>query len=126
MSKLLFIVNAIVAVAFGLFLVIMPETGLAQFNMTARVQEVFMARAFGAVLVSLGALLWFAKDADEAVQKNLSMAALAGTVLVLIVTIIGMIPPSNSVKGLGWLAIVVEVVFGLGYTFVLFLQPRMK
>ena len=121
--KILFVINAIVVAAFGLLLFLAPETGLAQFNMTARAQEVLMARVIGAALVSLGILLWFAKDADEAAQKNLGMAALAGAVLSLIVTIIGM---ATVVKGLGWVAAVVEVVFGFGYAFIMFLQPRMK
>jgi len=124
MSKLLFVISAIVAVAFGLLLVFVPEMGLNQFAMTARVQEIFMARAIGAALAALGAVLWFVKDADEALQKSFSMAALAGSVLGIIVTIIGVV--GGAVKGLGWLAIVVEVVLALGYAFVLFLQPRMK
>lgn len=123
MSKSLFVINAIVAVAFGLVMVFVPEKGLAQFNMTTRVQEIFMARAFGAVMAALGILLWFAKDADEALQRKFSMAALAGTVLGLIVTIIGV---ASLVKGFGWVAIVVEVIFALGYAFVLFIQPRVK
>jgi hypothetical protein len=123
MNKLLFVLNAIVAVVFGLVLVFVPETGLAQFNMTARAQEIFMARAIGAVLVSLGVLLWFAKDADVGIQKNLNIAGLAGSILGLIVTIIGV---ARVVKGLGWLILVVEVAFALGYGFMLFLRPRMK
>jgi len=123
MSKVLFVINAVVAIAFGLLLFIAPVVGLTQFAMTARVQEVFMARAIGAALASLGLLLWFAKDADEAVQKKMSMAALVGTVLALIVTVVGI---TTAVKGLGWVAIVVEVLFALGYAFVLFLQPKMK
>jgi len=123
MSKILFVVNAIVVVAFGLFLVGAPEMGLSQFGMTARVQEVFMTRVIGATLAALGILLWFAKDADEALQRKFCMAALIGTVLGLIVTIMGVF---SMVKGYGWAAIIVEVVFALGYSFVLFLQPRMK
>ena len=101
--KILFVLNAIVVAAFGLLLLIAPETGLTQFDMTARAQEVFMARAIGAVFVSLGVLLWFAKDADEVAQKNLGMAALAGAVLGLIVTIIGV---ATVMKGLGWVVLV--------------------
>jgi hypothetical protein len=82
-----------------------------------------MARVIGAALVSLGVLLWFAKDADEALQKKFGMAALVSSVLGLIVTIIGVV---GVVKGLAWLAIVLEVIFALGYSFVLFMQPRMK
>jgi len=89
MSKFLFVLNSIVAVAFGLLLVFAPEVGLSQFSMTARVQEIFMARAIGAALAALGAVLWFAKDADEALQKMFGYAALVGNVLGIIVTVIG-------------------------------------
>lgn len=123
MSKFLFVVNAIVAVAFGLLLVVAPEVGLGQFAMTARVQEVFMARAIGAALAALGVILWFVKDADADLQKKFSMAALVGCVLGIIVAIIGV---TSVMKGLGWVVIVVEFVFALGYAFVLFLQPKMK
>lgn len=123
MSKLLFVINAVILVAFGLLLLVAPEMGLGQFAMSARVQELFMARVIGAALVSLGVLLWFAKDADEALQKKFGMAALVSSVLGLIVTIIGVV---GVVKGLGWLAIVLEVIFALGYSFVLFMQPRTK
>ena len=123
MSRLLFVINAVVLVAFGLLLLLAPERGLGQFAMSARVQELFMARIIGAALTSFGILLWFAKDADEELQKKFGMAALVGSVLGLIVTIIGV---TSVVKGLGWLAIVLEVVFALGYAFVLFLQPRMQ
>jgi len=71
-------------------------------------------------------LLWFAKDAsDETVQRNMGYAMLAGTVLALFVTILG-VAMDGIIRNFGWLVIVVEVVFGLGYVFVLFLQPRMK
>jgi hypothetical protein len=122
--KILFVINAIVVAAFGLSLFLAPETGLAQFNMTARAQEIFMARVIGVTLASLGILLWFAKDAEGAAQKNLGMAALAGAVLGLIVTVIGL--AGGFIAANGWIAIVVEVVFGLGYAFILFLQPRIK
>lgn len=122
--KFLFVLNAIVNVAFGLLLVIVPERGLGQFAMSARVPEIFYTQGFGATLASLGALLWFAKDTEGALQKKMGMAALAGIVLGLIVTIIGvfkdLIPMNN------WILIVVEVLFALGYGFMIFLKPKMK
>ena len=121
--KIMFFVSAIVAVAFGAFLIFAPEAGLKQFAMTSRAQEIFMARAIGAALASVGILLWFAKDVEGDAQKGLGMGALAGTVLALIVTIIGV---ATMVKGLGWVALVVEVVLGLGFAFMIFLQPKMK
>ena len=126
MSKLLFIVNAVVVLALGLALMFAPGATLGQFGAETRVAELHMARFLGAALATLGVLLWFAKDAtDELVQRNMGYAMLAGSVLALFVTILG-VAASGIIRSLGWLVIVIEVVFALGYVFVLFLQPRMK
>ncbi|MBV6451777.1 MAG: hypothetical protein MHPDNHAH_02524 [Anaerolineales bacterium] len=125
-SKLLFILNAIVVIVLGAALMFVPATALAQFGTETRVPELHMARFLGAALATLGLLLWFAKDAsDPGVQKNMAFAMLGGTVLALIVTIIG-VAFDGIIRNFGWLVIVIEVVFGLGYVFVIFLQPRMK
>ncbi|MCC6300011.1 MAG: DUF4345 family protein [Anaerolineales bacterium] len=125
-SKLLFILNAVVVLALGLALLFVPEATLTQFGTETRVPELHMARFLGAALASLGLLLWFAKDAsDESVQRNMSYAMLGATVLALIATIIG-VAMDGIIRNFGWLVIVIEVAFGLGYVFVAFLQPRMK
>lgn len=122
--KALFVLNAIVAVAAGLVLLFAPTTGLGQFNMDARVPEQYLARVVGAALASLGLLLWFAKDAEGAAQSSLALGALIGVVLGLVVTVIGL--AGGLIRVNGWIPLVVEVVFGLGYAFMLFLKPRMK
>jgi hypothetical protein len=126
MSKLIFILNAVVLVLLGLALLFAPEATLTQFGTETRVAELSMARFLGAAIATLGLLLWFAKDAsDETVQRNMGYAMLAGTVFALFVTVLG-VAADGIIRNFGWLVIVVEVVFGLGYVFVLFLQPRMK
>ena len=126
MTKILFILSAAVALALGLALVFAPGPTLSQFGVETRSAELHMGRFLGAALATLGILLWFAKDAsDETVQRNLGYAMLAGTVLALFVTILG-VAMNGVVRNFGWLVIVIEVAFGLGYVFVLFLQPRMK
>ena len=121
--KIMFFISAIVTVAFGLALLIAPAAMLDQFSMDARVPELYLSRVVGAALTSLGLLLWFAKDAEGA-EKNLGMAALAGSVLGLIVTIMGI--ASGIIRANGWIAAVIEVVLALGFAFMIFLQPRMK
>jgi hypothetical protein len=122
--KLVFIINAVVVVAFGLLLLVVPTTGLAQFGMTTRALEIFLTRVVGAALASVGVLLWFAQNADEDAQRGLGIAALAGAVLGLIVTLIGV--GGGLVKGIGWILIIVEVIFGALYAFLVFLQPKMQ
>jgi len=121
--KIVFFLSAIVVAAFGLALLIVPTTILDQFRMDKVATVVYMARVLGAALASLGFVLWFAKDAVGA-EKNLGMAALAGCVLGIIVTIMGL--ASGVIRTNGWIPLVVEVVLGLGFAFMIFLQPRMK
>lgn len=123
--KLLFIVNAVVVFAFGLLLLAAPTVALAQFKMDARVTEVFITRVVGVALISLGLVLFFAKDVDEPMQKFVGMAALAGAVLALIVTLMGAIG-KGPVRSNGWIPIIVELLFALAYAFVIFLQPRLQ
>ena len=126
MSKILFMLSAVVAAALGLALVFAPEATLGQFGVETRVAELHMARFLGAALASLGVLLWFAKDAsEENIQRNLGYAMLAGMVLALFVTILG-VAVNGVLRSMGWVVILIEVAFALGYVFVLFLQPRMR
>ena len=126
MSKILFMLSAAVAAILGLALVFAPDATLSQFGVETRVAELHMARFLGAAIASLGILLWFAKDAsEENVQRNMGYAMLAGTVLALFVTILG-VAVNGVLRSLGWVVILIEVAFALGYVFVLFLQPRMK
>jgi heme/copper-type cytochrome/quinol oxidase subunit 3 len=124
--RILFILNAFFAVVVGLAMVFVPAMVLDQFGAEGRVPELLLARFIGVVLVTVGLVLWFAKDAaDEKVQKNIGMGLLIGAVLGLIVTILG-IAGSGVIRSNGWIAILVSVLFGLGYGFLLFLKPRVK
>ncbi len=122
--KILFIISAIVLFAFGILLVVAPKVGLEQFRMDARATEVFLTRVVGAALASLGLVLFFARGADDAGQKYLGIAALAGAVLGLIVTLIGI--TGGLIRENGWTAVIVELLFAVGYVFALFVQPRLQ
>lgn len=126
--KFLFVLNALVALAFGLALLFVPATVLGLFGVVERyVSTLLVARFFGAAMIALGSVLWFAKEAvDMAVQKNMGMALLINSILGLVVTIIGMAGNKAVIRSNGWIAIVVYVLFALGYAFMLFLKPKMK
>jgi hypothetical protein len=126
--KFLFVLNALVALAFGLALLFVPATVLGLFGVAERyVSTLLVARFFGSAMIALGSVLWFAKDAaDMAVQKNMGMALLISAILGLVVTIIGMAGNKAVIRSNGWIAVVVYVLFGLGYAFMLFLKPKMK
>ena len=123
--KILFTLNALVVFALGAALLFVPEMALGQFQTQMRVTEVVQARYLGAALLMLGLMLWFIKDvSDERLQKNFSVVGLVGAILAVIVTIIGITKSVLTINS--WIPPVVEVSFGLGYAFMLFLKPKMK
>ena len=123
--KVLFVLNALVMVILGAGLMFVPEMVLEQFQTQLRVTEVVQARYLGAALLTLGLVFWFVKAiSDLSLQKNLGAVGLIGSILAVVVTIIGITKGVLSINN--WIPIVVEVVFGLGYAFMLFLKPKMK
>ena len=123
--KVLFVLNALVVVVLGAGLIFVPEMVLGYFQTQLRVPEVVQARYLGAALLTLGLMFWFAKDAsDSTLQRNFSAVGLIGSILAVVVTIIGITKGVLSINS--WIPVVVETVFGLGYAFILFLKPRMK
>jgi len=123
--KILFLLNALVVFALGAALLFVPEMALGQFQTQSRVPEVVQARYLGVALLTLGLMLWFIKDvSDERLQKNFSVVGLVGAILAVIVTIIGITKDVLSINS--WIPVVVEVVFALGYAFMLFLKPKMR
>jgi len=124
--KILFVVNAIIALAVGLVFLFVPEIGLDYFKTEGRAPEVFIVRFFGMASLTLGLLLWFVKDVgDEVFQRRVGIAlfigALAGTVL----SVFGL-PPRGIIRANSWIPLAVFGVGVLFYGFMVFLKPRMK
>jgi len=124
--KFLFFLNALVCVVLGAALLIVPEMTLSQFHSQQRANtEVPYARFLGSTFLTLGLISWFVKDtSDSILQRNVGAVGLFGSVLAVVVTIIGI--SKRLINANGWIPIVVEAIFGLGYAFMLFVKPKMK
>lgn len=119
----MFIVNALVAILFGLGFLFFPARVLGLFRTEAFVSTLLLSRFFGTAMLTLGLVLWFVKDvADESVQKGIGIALLVGAVTGLLVTALGTFASNAVIRANGWLAIVVYVLFGLGYGYLLFMN----
>ena len=125
--KFLFVLNAIVAAILGLAFLLKPDAALPFLGITETyAATMWAARFFGSAMLALGLVLWFAKDADEGVQKGMSWALLVSVVVGLIVTIAASASGTRVIRQNAWMPIVVYVLFGLGYAFMLFMRPKMK
>lgn len=125
--KIMFTLNAIVALVLGVVFLFAPVMMLELFGTETYVSSVLLARFFGSAMIALGLLVWFTKDVENAgIQKNMGMVLLVSAILGLIVNVIGISPASGVIRKYGWLSIIVYILFILGYVFLLFIKPKMK
>lgn len=125
--KQMFILNAIVAILFGAAFLVVPETSLAQFRTETYAATVLAMRFYGTALLTIGFMLWFAKDiADEGGQKGMGMVLLASAVLGFIVTVMGTAGSKAVIRANGWIVMVIYILLALGYAYLLFMKPKTK
>ena len=121
--KTMFIVNAVVAVLLGLGFLFVPTRVLNLFGTETFVATVMVSRFFGTAMLALGLVLWFAKDVTDAgVQRGMGIALLVGAVAGLIVTLIGTFASNAVIRSNGWIAMLIYILFGLGYVYLVFLK----
>jgi hypothetical protein len=122
--KIMFVLTAIVSLAFGIGYLVVPAMVLGFFGTEKTVPVQIVARFFGSALFALGLVLWFAKDiADAKIQQNLGYGLLVSNVIGLVLAIYG---ATSVIRNNSWIPMLVYVLLGLGYAFLLFLRPRMK
>ena len=122
---LMFILNAIVLAMFGALFLILPELALTQFGTETYVSTLFIARFFGGAMLMAGVLLWLAKDIqDVGTQKSMAITFLAASVVGFILSLIGVASATAVIRANGWVLLVIHVLFGLSYAYLLFLRPQ--
>jgi uncharacterized membrane protein YfcA len=121
--RILFLINALVAVLLGLGFLTVPAMVLGQFGVDEYAATRLVSQFFGTAMVATGLLLWFAKDVNEAsLQKGMGIALLVGAIAGLAISLIGI--STGILRSNGWMAILVYVVFGLAYSYLLFQKPK--
>ena len=125
--KVLFVLNALVALIIGLGCLAVPALVLDQFGTEKYESTVLVTRMFGMAAFTIGLLLWFSRSiSDFNIQKQMGWSMFITSIIGLVVTVIGVSPASGVIRLNSWIPPVLFVLAGLGYGFMLFLKPRMK
>src|SRR5215211_7627700 len=75
--RIMFLINALIAVLLGLAFLVMPSRVLGQLGVDGYAATKLISQFFGTAMLGLGLLLWFAKDVtDTNLQKGMGMALL--------------------------------------------------
>jgi len=121
--KSLLIINAIVAIVFGVVFVIIPAQVLSLYgDEMAGIQLNYMGQLFGAALIGIGLLTWTARDAaDSDARKAIIFALFVGDGIGFVVALINQI--NNVVNVLGWSTVVIYLLLALGFGYFQFSKP---
>lgn len=121
--KTLLIIKAIVCLCLGIPILFVPDFVYSIFGATLAAGGVFAAREYGASMLGILMLTWFARDSEESKARWAIVLALfvydaIGAVISLIAVLSGTLNP------LGWLVVALYLFLALGFGY--FLIPKKK
>lgn len=116
------LVNAIVALVYGIALVLLPATVLSIYGVTPGPAVNLASQLFGVELLHVGLLCWLVRNVSESVvQRAFIIASLIAQVVGVIVSVMGTL--SGVFNAVGWSAVAIFLLLALGYAYLQFMKP---
>jgi hypothetical protein len=120
--KGMMLLSAVVAGVFGLGLVVVPGTVLATYGVTAGAAILYMGQVYGAALIGIAVLSWFAKDAAASEARTAIVRGLfVFNGVALVVSIVAQL--DHVMNAVGWSAVAIYALFTLGWAYFLRAKP---
>jgi hypothetical protein len=106
-------VTAVVAAIYGIVGVLAPSFLLANYGVSTEAAVILMTRFFAATLIGWAVVIWLLSDCTDWVALRAALAAhVVGDAVGLLVAIFGTV--AGTMNAMGWSAVLIYVVFGLG------------
>ena len=119
--KSLMIINAIVAIVFGVMFVIVPVKAYSFYDITANEQLILMGRLFGAALIGFATLTWMARNAtDSDARRAIVLSLFIADSIGFVGALIGQI--NNVANALGWSTVAIYLLLALGFGYFQFFK----
>jgi hypothetical protein len=109
--KTFFTILAVLALIHGIGFVLAPEQVMASYGLASSASSVLLGRLFGGALLSLGLILWFARDTSAEAARGLMIAIAIGDFIGLVVVV--MATMAGTMNSMGWIAALIYL-FGAG------------
>src|SRR5271156_2245157 len=123
--KTFFAIIAVLALVHGVGFVLVPEQVAARYGMATSASTVLMARLFGAALLGLGLIFWFARAGSSEFVRSVLIATIVGNTVGLIVVIMGTI--AGTLNSMGWVAALIYLFGAAGSAyFVMGRSPQLS
>ena len=116
-------VAAVIGAVFGVGFVVASGPVLAIYGITLDKAGTLVAQLFGALLIGLATLNWFARNVTEPeARQAVVLGNLVGDVVGFVVILIGQL--SGIANAVGWSNVAIYLLLALGFAYVQFMQPR--
>lgn len=119
----LLIINAIIAAAFGIVILLVPVQFGSMYGFTATPELTFIARLLGVYLFAAAVLSWLIRNAPASdARKFILYSFLSMDVLGFVIALIYQL--NGVVNVTGWSTVVIYLLLGLGFGYFLFTKPK--
>lgn len=117
----LFIVNAVLALVFGAWLVLAPASLVSLYGGTLSEAGILVARLCGAAFLGICVLTWSARNAtDSDVRRAIVLAYFIANAIGFVVALLGQL--AGVPNALGWSIVAIYLLLALGYGYFQFLK----
>lgn len=121
--NIIMIINAVVALIYGIAFVLVPVQVLSMYGVAGDAPVAFMSQLFGATLIGFAVLSWSARnavdsDARRAIVLALFIAFAVGFMVALMGALEGFMNP------LSWLTVVIYLFFASCFGYFQFVPPK--
>jgi len=115
------IISALVALVYALGLILMPAFMATTYGLGTSASEQLLSRLFGVELLALGLIQWLAKDLPAASVRPIITGSLVANAVGVIVALMGTL--GGVMNSLGWSAVAIYLLLGLGFAYFQFMAP---
>jgi len=121
--KHLLIINAVIALAYGLGELLVPATMLSLYGIAYSPGASLLAQNFGGALIAIGLVAWFARNVTDAqAQLAIILAFFISEGIGVVVLLLGTV--SGVMSAVGWSGVGIQLLLALGYAYFLFRRPH--
>ncbi len=114
-------VVAVIGLIYALGLLLAPEFIDATYGAGTSASEILTDRFFGTELLTLGLITWMAKDLTGASVRPIITGSLIGSAVGFVVSLMGTL--TGVMNATGWSAVVLYLLFALGFAYFQFMAP---
>ena len=120
--KILFIINAIVAIVFGVAFVLIPAKVYSMYAIESGAGLDYMGQLFGAALIGYGLIAWLVrKAADSDSRRAIILAFFIASGIGFVIALIGQL--NEIIGSLGWLTVAIYLLLAIGFGYFQFSKP---